>query len=239
MLLSVSAVVSMRTVQTLEMLIASHNKDYCVLYEYDSFKPKFHYLIHYPDQIVNFGPMRNHWCMRYESKNGFFRQKRWFNFRNLPKSLAIYHQQWMSMNMSGPNGSRSEIYLYRGDEIKDGIMTTVGDIAILHGYAESSKTVLRTESVVINGLTYCKGMIILIDFVEEPEFAAISSILIVDHEKFFECKNAMINTFNCHMNMFAITITDESALLRAVDLRYKWPQIKHTVFGETLVMLTN
>jgi len=63
MLLSVSAVVSMRTVQTLEMLIASHNKDYCVLYEYDSFKPKFHYLIHYPDQIVNFGPMRNQWCM--------------------------------------------------------------------------------------------------------------------------------------------------------------------------------
>jgi len=30
-----------------------------------------HYLLHYPDQLLNYGPIRNHWCMRYESKDGF------------------------------------------------------------------------------------------------------------------------------------------------------------------------
>jgi len=33
--------------------------------------PKFHYLVHFPHQIIQYGPMRNHWCMRYEAKNVF------------------------------------------------------------------------------------------------------------------------------------------------------------------------
>jgi len=57
--------------QMLEVLTAVHNAEFCKLHADESFRPKLHYLIHYPDQMLNFGPLRNHWCMRFESKNGF------------------------------------------------------------------------------------------------------------------------------------------------------------------------
>ena len=34
-----------------------------------NFPPKFHYLIHYASLIEKFGPLRNFWSMRYESKH--------------------------------------------------------------------------------------------------------------------------------------------------------------------------
>jgi len=92
LLLSLSPTISDRTVQSLEILIAVHNAEFCKLYENESFRPKFHYLVHYPDQMINFGPLRNHWCMRMEAKNGLFKQKRWYNFRNIALSLATFHR---------------------------------------------------------------------------------------------------------------------------------------------------
>ena len=33
----------------------------------DLFKPKFHFLVHYPTLMKKFGPLRHLWCMRFES----------------------------------------------------------------------------------------------------------------------------------------------------------------------------
>lgn len=32
-------------------------------------KPKFHFIIHYPELLRKFGPLVNYWCMRYESRH--------------------------------------------------------------------------------------------------------------------------------------------------------------------------
>ena len=77
-LLCVYPVASVRSVDSLQQLIASHNFAYARLYPHEPFPPKLHYMLHLP-QIVKYGPLRTHWCMRYEAKNGFFKQKRWFN----------------------------------------------------------------------------------------------------------------------------------------------------------------
>jgi hypothetical protein len=68
MLLSISPVASSKTAQTLEVLIASHNSSFAQLYGNDIFRLKLHYMIHYPDHLLSFGPLRNHWCMRNEAK---------------------------------------------------------------------------------------------------------------------------------------------------------------------------
>jgi hypothetical protein len=64
-------------------------------------------------------------------------------------------------------------------------MSTVDAIPTMHGHAELSKNVLQTESAVFTGHTYSEGMIILIEFIDVPEFAEISGKLVVDNEKFF------------------------------------------------------
>ena len=233
MLLLISPVVSERTVQSLEVLIASHNDAYCKLYPDEPFRPKFHYLVHYPSQIVNFGPSRNHWCMRYESKNGFFKQKRWFNFKNLPYSLAKYHQEWMCLNMQGS-------CVYDGDEVREGVLTTADKIQGLSGICESTRTILQTNNVVINGHSYSKGSILLIDFEEEPEFAEVLSIVVSNNEKLFECRRMQITCYNHHMNMFSVNSTDteDTFFLPYASLKYKWPQTHHSMLCSVMVMLT-
>ncbi|KAK3929516.1 Protein translation factor SUI1-like protein [Frankliniella fusca] len=53
-------------------------------------QPKHHYLRHYPDLIVIFGPLIRLWTMRFESRHVFFKQaaKAANNFKNITKTLV-------------------------------------------------------------------------------------------------------------------------------------------------------
>ena len=60
----------------------------------ESFVPKFHFLVHYPRLLVEFGPLKHLWCMRFEAKHSFFKTcaKSTNNFINIASSLAMRHQ---------------------------------------------------------------------------------------------------------------------------------------------------
>ena len=67
-LLSLSPVASDQTLESLQCLIAIYSKTFQELYPDETFKPKLHYLVHFPSQLRDFGPLRGHWCMRFEAK---------------------------------------------------------------------------------------------------------------------------------------------------------------------------
>lgn len=64
--------------------------------------PKMHHLIHYPHYVQLLGPLKNFWCMRFESKHAYFKrvQKVTNNSINLPYTLAQRHQLWLAHKMS-------------------------------------------------------------------------------------------------------------------------------------------
>jgi hypothetical protein len=82
-----------------------------------------HYLVHLPDQMLQYGPLRHHRCMRFEAKNGFFKGKIWRQFVNIPLSLAKYHQVYMVHRQIGGSGELYENYLYSGDIVQEGELT--------------------------------------------------------------------------------------------------------------------
>ncbi|XP_031359486.1 uncharacterized protein LOC116183029 [Photinus pyralis] len=56
------------TVEQLKYLI----RDFNALYRQvsgETLKPKFHFLTHYPDMLLKFGPLRHVWTMRFEAKH--------------------------------------------------------------------------------------------------------------------------------------------------------------------------
>uniref|UniRef100_A0A672HZP7 Uncharacterized protein n=1 Tax=Salarias fasciatus TaxID=181472 RepID=A0A672HZP7_SALFA len=57
-------------------------------------KPKHHYLSHYPDLTIHFGPLIRLWTLRFESKHTYFKQcaRKLHNFKNLCSTLAEGHQ---------------------------------------------------------------------------------------------------------------------------------------------------
>ena len=52
----------------LKVLIEEHHRCFIALYTEAKVIPKFHFLLHYPEQILNVGPMVRTWNMRNEAK---------------------------------------------------------------------------------------------------------------------------------------------------------------------------
>ena len=59
----------------LDRLIYEHHELFLAAKEYGSrlFKPKNHFACHFPSDILNHGPVRNYWCMRFEALNQLFK----------------------------------------------------------------------------------------------------------------------------------------------------------------------
>ena len=59
-----------------------------------------HYMLHYPTQMLMFGPLINTWMMRQEAKLSFIKQSsQKGNFKNVPKTVAKAHQLWLSYKL--------------------------------------------------------------------------------------------------------------------------------------------
>lgn len=233
LVLSITPVISWHTPITLAALIPMHQKNFLALYSENLFTPKFHYLVHFPQQMQLFGPLRNHWCMRFESKNGFFKLQRWFNYRNLPKSLSFYHQNWMCLQMTQTSGSRSSVYLYSGDTVTSGVVVSLARLpqmsAILAddvGIDQLPSCVLSSSHVVVSGLTYGSGTVLL-ENVDNVQFVEVESVIVHEQVKYLYCHCLTVLQFDSHRNAFKVQKTDKVSVLRITSLQYRWPQVVH------------
>ena len=85
----------------LKVLIEEHHHSLISLYTEAAVTPKFHFLLHYPDQILNVGPMVRTWNMRNEAKLNIFKQAgRLGNFKNITFSVANRHQHLLCYELS-------------------------------------------------------------------------------------------------------------------------------------------
>lgn len=62
--------------------------------------------------------------MRFESKNGQMKRFTSYNFKNVPLTVATYHQQWVCYNLAVRPGQETSNFLYAGDEISSGNCTS-------------------------------------------------------------------------------------------------------------------
>ena len=73
----------------LQATIEQHHRCFIAMY---TVIPKFHFLLHYPKQILNVGPMIRTWNMRNEAKLNIFKQASGLgNFKNIAFSIANRH----------------------------------------------------------------------------------------------------------------------------------------------------
>ena len=53
--------------------IEEYLSDRCQLFPDNPLKPKHHFLLHYPELTLSFGPLIHLWTMRFESKHTYFK----------------------------------------------------------------------------------------------------------------------------------------------------------------------
>ncbi|KAK6188852.1 hypothetical protein SNE40_004945 [Patella caerulea] len=79
----------------LQSLISDHADLFIEEFPEQRVIPKQHYLSHYPLHILNFGPLRSTWCMRFEAKHNYFKilSHRIGNYTNICHTLSTRHQR--------------------------------------------------------------------------------------------------------------------------------------------------
>ena len=76
------------TIPYLRVLIEEKLITFTSLYPNTKIIHKLHYMVHYPTQIQQYGPLVHSWCMRQEAKLSFLKKaSRRGNFKNVSKTF--------------------------------------------------------------------------------------------------------------------------------------------------------
>ena len=176
---------------TLRILINDLHTLFVSLYGKDRYIPKMHFMVHYPMQIIDVGPIVRTWTMRHEAKLSFFKQaSRLANFKNVTQSVANRHQRWFCYQMAssksellqsplecGPALRSSVGPTLRQDEsntMKEGILRVLPEISL-------TSTVFHPVWVVCDGIKYKADNCFLIRGSDglDPNFVKLEELLIV------------------------------------------------------------
>lgn len=78
----------------LKLPVEEYLKSRATVFSDKPLKPKHHFLLHYPDLIIQFGPLIRLRTLPFESKHTYFKQcaRKLHNFKNLCSTLAERHQ---------------------------------------------------------------------------------------------------------------------------------------------------
>ena len=229
--LCTSPIATAATVCSLELLIARHNNFYQDIYTNLSFTPKMHYLVHLPSQIRNFGPLRNHWCMRFEAKNSLFKRKKIRNAKNVPLSVAKEHQLWMCYNQHDSAGNVNQVYLQSpvshgagqfisledyefGNVVSSSFQVAGGVQLLLVNEATVNDVQYRANDIVLNH-DKCSG--------QNVEFCIVKEIVLIKSDAYLICSCSSVEYFDCHKNAYFITKNDAMLAVNPDNLHIPWP----------------
>ncbi len=81
-------------VAIMEECITDFISSFQVEFPDQALKPKLHYMSHYPQQTLQFGPLTHCWTLRFEGKHSYFKSINRINKNkvNICKTLAHRHQ---------------------------------------------------------------------------------------------------------------------------------------------------
>lgn len=152
-------------------------------------KPKMHFLLHLPQQLIEFGPLRNHSTMRAEGKHQSFKDHRWRNFNNLPNSLLKRHQLGLANQLTDGAGNFVSNFLQETNEGRGSVVqvsglnaetiTMMNDSLVLQ---EGVEHVKENMSLMWRGREYNKGECVLLAECEVngPTFGILEKMYTID-----------------------------------------------------------
>ena len=129
-------------------------------------KPKHHFLLHYPNLIMDCGPLIWLWTLRFESKHSFFKKSisTSKNFKNVTGSLAEKHQLLQAYLKSGNYFDLSiqmpQSIMFHVDTYSEAIQNAVFQCQDSH----SESFTQAGESITIKEREYKCGQVIILEF---------------------------------------------------------------------------
>ena len=93
------------TIAYLEILIQEHHIKFRQLYPCKTIIPKMHYMVHYPSQILRYGPLIYSWTMRHEAKLSVIKHASSHgNFKNITYTVAKWSLHALCYHLNSDSG---------------------------------------------------------------------------------------------------------------------------------------
>lgn len=214
-----------RTIEELKNEVEKYLINFLRLYPEINITPKMHTLLHFPDQMRNFGPLRLHSTFRFESKNGSLKNIKYKNFKNICKSVSYKEELLMLAKRFDSN------CLIRDDVINKGI-----EFIGVSGFENdevcplSHKDLKICSEIKLNGFTYNQSVFLILkdDLDNKNEsIGKITNLFILDETRpAFRVTMYKIIDFVTNKNCYKVAKTNITAYFLYDDLAIKQP-----VFG--------
>ena len=204
----------------LNLLIEEHHRSFISAYSEMAVTPKFHYLLHYPKQVMAVGPMLRTWNMRNEAKLNVFKQaSRLGNFKNIALSVAHRHQRLMCYELSsanllhspvecGPCNEPTSELQHVQDSLKRIIPDISADLKVAHPtWVKYSGTTIKKNAYVIIG---SDGL--------HPMFGKIVDILVLLDVVVLLVYHYDVEYFDDHYHAYAVVLSTRQSYDRFDEL---------------------
>jgi len=201
----------------LDMLIREHRFLFRAAFPEQRFKPKHHYVEHYPALIREFGPLVNFQTIRFEAKHGFLKKivHQVMNFKNICSTLANRHQLWQTYLLSDGNYFKNSLECKGPSRLLIDLLSPVQQHVIKKRLPTISE-IADNEEIRVFGQLYRPGMFVAHGFAHgHPDFCRIDQILSVDEKIFFLCTHFesaycyhyraydIFETLKCHFLLYS------------------------------------
>ncbi|CAF0827652.1 unnamed protein product [Brachionus calyciflorus] len=158
---------------TLKYEIFFYLSEYKIHYSEKNFKPKHHFITHYPNAIKRFGPPKDYSTMRFESKHSYFKRVNHAtrNHLNLTKSLSYGHQNLQLFHLLSENYFQNELTFGPEHKLNNDLKEYVNlhfmtDSVTYHNWLFNNNINYNVNDIVVTG-----------KYNNLPVFALIKSII--------------------------------------------------------------
>lgn len=195
-------------------LIDEHHKLWVVLYPH-VFPAKFHYLTHYPKLILEFGPLRLLWCMRFES----FHQRlktalvRCRNFKNPTKTASHRVQKGKALEYADAVGLPPQLKVTsaRRPTVLSSVLPTSAQAALMNAFGCTDTSFVDVLSSVFVGFPVHTGahFIVHLHCDVVPVFFRTETIYL--YEETVALYGCLVGSgvYNAHLEAYCVPEGDE------------------------------
>jgi hypothetical protein len=188
--------ISLGQVAEMKVLIEDYIERRSCLFPDVRIRPKHHYLMHYAQLTLQFGPLVKLWTMRFEAKHQYFKRciRSSKNFLNVTSLLANRHQLYQA-------------YLSSSDRFASDVVVSSADIFIESSIVSEVKRVLIAagvqpgqvfSSAAIKGTVYKRGLVLPFTTCYSKKTIVFGEILVVVSQDcgiklVVGCRNAVLD----------------------------------------------
>lgn len=173
-------------------------------------KPKFHFLVHYPQMFLKFGPLTQIWTMRFEAKHQVSKiaARASKNRLNITKTLALRNQ--LSLNYRFMKGVGT-IFFETGKKTPLDFKSSVGCMISTKYNGKINFDLLSTIPwFLLNGIKLGVSDVITVDICPiscSPSFGKIKSIIVdtSSEDIYLECELFETHYFDEHYHAYFVS----------------------------------